>query len=147
MVTSAAFSTSFFMVQFLLRVLELIHHDLPRQAQNQTSSIFLIIKVQKLFPLAVTVVFNRSAVPAFSRETTTQRSVRASCVHIFWHEICASTACLPLLTTSVCVRSPIPKTSLGLQKIDLRDYSRIKRGGNKKKTCETTSTFPFRFGM
>lgn len=83
--------------------------DLPPRAQNQTSPGFLTVGEQKFLPLAGTVVLNHSAVSAFSRETTTQRSLGASCAHIFWHEICASTACLPPLTTSVCMRSPIPR--------------------------------------
>lgn len=107
--------------------------DLPPRAQNQTSPGFLTVGEQKFLPLAGTVVLNHSAVSAFSRETTTQRSLGASCAHIFWHEICASTACLPPLTTSVCESHP---QTLGLRKIDLRNYSRIKRGRNKKKNVK-----------
>lgn len=122
--------------------------DLPPRTENQTSPGFLTVGEQKFLPLAVTVVLNHSAVSAFSRETTTQRSLGASCAHIFWHEICASTAstaCLPPLTTSVCVRSPIPRLVSACE----RSIWGITAGSKEEeiKKREATSTFLFCFGM
>lgn len=124
------------MVLLVLGVRELVRPP-TSSTESDFSPGFLAVGEPKCLPLAVTVVLNHSAVSLFSRETTRRRSLGASCAHIFLARdlrlYCLY--CLHSLFTSshnICVcEESHPQTRLGLRKIDLRDYSRIKRGRNK----------------
>lgn len=143
--TWAVFSTSLFMVLFLLAVLELIRPPtsspesdfsrLPhsRRAEVPPARRHCGFKPQRC--LCVLQGNNNTTFPrSLVRTHFLARDLRLYCLFTSSHNIC------------VCEESH-PQTRLGLRKIDLRNYSRIKRGRNKKTKCEATSTFLFCFGM